>query len=416
MLRLMQARRLFALLAGSLSVLVAVLSPGSHASGRAVFASRGASCSWQPISSPVVTGGRLSAVAADSPSDAWAVGEAGPWQGGDDWPAKPAPLVAHWDGNAWSSVPANLPRGSLDGVAIVSPSDVWAVGTYPGASSDNWPAAYNTYGRDSLIEHWDGRSWKRVASPRGEPLKAVAAAGPRDVWAVGSVYDDGTGKGSGWILHWNGGKWKRVLATSKLLRDITVVSPTDVWAVGDVAMHWNGRVWTVLPLPRKVGASSGPPSLAAVSARSASDAWVAGIADLGPGDGSTFGGQTVLLHWTGRRWINRSPALRDSRAALSSLVLQPSGDVWLTGVDEDSWVLGPGGGASIVHARVDSRAWRDAWAQNAAFQRIEQLAPESATTLWAVGYQGVGDAGPMLPSGGYPAYSHTEPVILHYSC
>src|SRR2546429_116361 len=57
----------------------------------------------------------------------------------------------------WSVVPS--PNGSsssgLSGVAVVSASDIWAVGSSGSQRS----------GAQTLIEHWNGSSWSVVTSP-----------------------------------------------------------------------------------------------------------------------------------------------------------------------------------------------------------------------------------------------------------
>src|SRR5205085_2738007 len=85
--------------------------------------------------------GTLSAVAAISPTDVWAVGRSGS-----------RPLIEHWDGTRWSQVPDGSSHGYwLVGVAAVSPRDVWAVGM------DDHSHA--------LVEHWDGTRWRLVPTP-----------------------------------------------------------------------------------------------------------------------------------------------------------------------------------------------------------------------------------------------------------
>ena len=67
------------------------------------------------------------AVDASSPRDVWAVGSdvSRMSHGNTVW----AGMVARWDGARWTRVPFPLTRsGSLHGVAVVSPSDVWAIG------------------------------------------------------------------------------------------------------------------------------------------------------------------------------------------------------------------------------------------------------------------------------------------------
>src|SRR5258708_11751256 len=74
----------------------------------------------------------------------------------------------------WTGVPPPNPGtgNSLNGVAVVSACDAWAVG--------------------SLIEHWNGSAWTVVASPHpgaGSILSGVQAAARTDIWAVGSYED-----------------------------------------------------------------------------------------------------------------------------------------------------------------------------------------------------------------------------------
>lgn len=124
----------------------------------------------------------LSGVAATSPANAWAVGEycdmantccAGPGH----------TVIVHWDGRAWAHVPAPNPGGprrdnSLSAVAATSPDNAWAVGTSAA------PVESGLSGANTLIEHWDGTAWTRVPS-QSSPLYGVAATSPTNAWAVG---------------------------------------------------------------------------------------------------------------------------------------------------------------------------------------------------------------------------------------
>ncbi len=60
---------------------------------------------------------------------------------------------------SWTSVQPPSPgtANSLGGVAVLSSGNAWAVGSYDPLNGD--PTA-------QLIEHWDGTTWKQVASPR----------------------------------------------------------------------------------------------------------------------------------------------------------------------------------------------------------------------------------------------------------
>ena len=147
-------------------------------------------------------------------------------------------LVARWNGSSWKHVASPNPVGTsgrnlnvLDGVTALSRSNVWAVG-FDGAKSSD---------RNTLIEHWNGRSWNHVASPNpgasdGSVLADVAGISPGNVWAVGN-YGPSTAH-HGLVLHWNGSGWAQA-ATPDLgdmpgpnLSGVTATPTGRVWAVG----------------------------------------------------------------------------------------------------------------------------------------------------------------------------------------
>src|SRR5439155_23018706 len=91
-------------------------------------------------------------------------------------------LTMRWDGGTWNSVPAPDAgtRSDLYGLAAITGSDIWAVGS---ANTGARPAR-------TLAIHWDGGSWS--ISPSSDPatfgnqLLGVAAASGNDILAVGS--------------------------------------------------------------------------------------------------------------------------------------------------------------------------------------------------------------------------------------
>ena len=71
------------------------------------------------------------------------------------------PLFEHFDGTSWSvasSPSPGLGRDVLTGVTALAPNNVWAVGFYAKDVNTDGPTK-------TLIEHWDGSSWKIVPSP-----------------------------------------------------------------------------------------------------------------------------------------------------------------------------------------------------------------------------------------------------------
>jgi hypothetical protein len=162
---------------------------------------------WRIVSSPArPKPASLDSVAAAGIDDVWAVGESGSALSGGG-PAQP--LVEHWDGKQWRVVPTAAPAISrLSAVAADSPTDVWASGTQGSGSHERgfiehwngraWKtvpspsrgptslavlSATNVWGASILsVEHWDGSRWRTFPSPGGgTDLTAVSAD---DIWVV----------------------------------------------------------------------------------------------------------------------------------------------------------------------------------------------------------------------------------------
>jgi hypothetical protein len=90
-------------------------------------------------------------------------------------------LIEHWNGRAWKVVASPSPGSSnfLNSVTVTSASNAWAVGFYEKNGKQK-----------TLILHWNGRSWARAASPSpgdSSELSGVTATGPSGLWAVGDA-------------------------------------------------------------------------------------------------------------------------------------------------------------------------------------------------------------------------------------
>jgi hypothetical protein len=112
-------------------------------------------------------------VAVVSTSNAWAVGY-----------SDNQTLTEQWNGKQWGVVKSSGPGSAsnlLLGVAVVSASDIWTVGSYHNNNSN--------YFDQTLTERWNGAQWSVVKSPSpgsfSTQLLGVAAISPTDVWAVG---------------------------------------------------------------------------------------------------------------------------------------------------------------------------------------------------------------------------------------
>jgi hypothetical protein len=132
------------------------------------------------------------------------------------------PLTEHWNGHAWSWVPAAIPAAPptaptplarFNAVTAVCGCGAWAVGDDQLQSTPTSNARQIT-----LAEHWNGVKWTIVPSPspgveNGKPngaLLGVAVISARDAWAVGDYVNSSGGKDQSLVLHWNGSSWQRV--------------------------------------------------------------------------------------------------------------------------------------------------------------------------------------------------------------
>jgi len=240
-------------------------------------------------------------------NDIWAVGSIGQPGSGTE------TLVQHWDGAEWTTVPSpNLgftaDHTALSAVAAIAPDDAWAVGTF---RTKDFPTT-----TEAVILHWDGSSWRSVATGCEPGLESVSANGSNDIWAVGGEF----------ACHFDGAAWTAVrVAADPIpdrrvnLLDVATLGPNDAWGVGYVSIpcgenvcadgeiqHWDGARWTrVATIP---------------------DVWILGVHAISPTDvwASTT---TGLLHFDGTAWTR----VATPTASLADVTATPSGTVWAVG-------------------------------------------------------------------------------------
>jgi hypothetical protein len=290
--------------------------------------------SWKQVPS-ANPGGSLSdaflnGVRAVSATNIWAVGS---YSKGN----VTGTLIEHWNGIAWTQVASpnpGLDENSLEGLRAISATNIWAVGSY---NSGNVI--------ETLIEHWNGTAWKHVASPSpsavNSALTAVAASSSTDAWAVGSFVNS-SGLFQTLVLHWNGTAWKRVASPSpgvsadaNALYGVAAVSASNAWAVGyfrtssgapqTLILHWNGTAWKQVASPNPSSKSS---VLDGVRAISASNIWAVGYYFNGTGY------QTLVEHWNGTAWTRESspnPGGPDQINLLLGIGASSASDIWVVG-------------------------------------------------------------------------------------
>jgi|SRR5579863_9804512 len=289
------------------------LSPKSGVTSASLLSSCGA---WTIVPSPN-SEATLSAVAAISTNNVWAVGYGG--------------LIEHWNGVSWNIVPSsnNVPSDNvLTGVAAISANNIWAVGYYFVASSDI---------PQTLIEHWNGVKWSVIPNPNvgsfENYLNGVTAVSANNIWAVGE-YDSSSTLGYQTLIeHWNGTRWGVVSSPNigsgyNQLNAVAAVSANNIWAVGEAASatlieHWNGTRWGVVSSPN-IGPNSG--ILNAVAVLSANN--VRAVGSQSSSSGST---QTLIEHWDGTTWSAIKSANVSENNSLYGVVAISVNNVWAVG-------------------------------------------------------------------------------------
>jgi hypothetical protein len=312
-----------------LSLIVTVmvaLSPAQIAAAVAPQPRCGAS--WSVV--PTMDFGTVASfygVGATSANDAWAVGNTFDRD-------VTYTLAEHWDGTEWTVSPTpnpGLDYSGLLGIHTQSAGDAWAVGVYePSAGLDQ-----------TLTEHWDGTTWTAVTSPNVpgaylNELMAVTSTSGADAWAAGDSRLTGTSKYQNLAEHWDGSSWSLVPtpdvgSADNHLRGVAASSPSDAWAVGwsaiglsdkTLAMHWDGALWTIVPMPN-IGPSN---FLNAVTAIGPSDIWAVGT-NLVAGIG-----QTLAEHWDGTSWtVVSTPNVGTSYNYLEGVAAVSTQDIWGVG-------------------------------------------------------------------------------------
>ncbi len=225
-------------------------------------------------------------------------------------------------------------------LAVISPSDVWFAGS----------AARGTDNLQTLIQHWDGSSWKIVPSPNTTNainlLIGLDAVDATNIWAVGfSTHDFGGSLETTLVEHWDGTAWSIIPSpnpqphnpdlgpyeVSNELFDLAVVNGHDIWAVGEsvtfsngqpLTMHWNGNKWTAIPSP--VTGDYG--FLRSVDAVSAKKEWAIGTQ-------YNQGFQEIIIrHWDGTQWnIVPAPPISGSVPVMTSIKHVAANDIWAVG-------------------------------------------------------------------------------------
>jgi hypothetical protein len=283
---------------------------------------------WRLVPSPNPgSSNQLMAVSASSANDVWAVGNV-------TIGSSQRSLVLHWNGTNWSevSVPVGGTYNGLSDVVALSANDVWAVGQ---AGTQQVGCGSTTPGRSQPYAiHYNGSVWSIVDVPpvytgpfdpsrhpnQGSTLSTLSAAGPADIWAIGSALDFVNSNNQirrNLAMHWNGSVWESV-ADPPVTGWPVALPGAELWLAGSSSdfMHtamlrWNGSGWQSVDAP-DVG------SLRGISALAPNNMWALG--------------NNGLLHWNGSSWVASQGGSPISLASGGFVALSDQ-EMWMVGAD-----------------------------------------------------------------------------------
>lgn len=292
-------------------------------------------------------------------------------------------LMLHWDGHAWSqtSVPA---AGSINRLSSTSADDIWAA-------------------TDCGLLRFDGTAWQHAgyADVPAEQVSIndVSADGPHDAWLAGSTYDSGTEVAQGFVQRWDGREWRPVplpdFGNSYEFDSIAAHGPNDVWAAGTIyadedhpdellLMHWDGHSWKRLPEP---ATDAWTKLVSKVRITGDDDAWVVGFSKAAPDHDQTR--HPMILHWDGHHWTT-SPA-PDGPGELYD-VARSGGRLWAVGdtfsSDQPSYTM--------YVLRWAGDRWMTDAVPDTGDGMINAVAAVPGGGTWAVGATGNGSPHPVI--------------------
>jgi hypothetical protein len=353
---------------------------------------------WRTVPSPNVQGvlaNILADVTCVSSSECWAVGS---YITKD---VQVRSLIMRWNGSAWTIVESpnigTTPWNGFNSVTCTSASQCWAVGFTTASTAK------------TMIVRWGGSGWALVDSPNASEqsnvLHGVTCLVASDCWAVGSFSPDGVTKRA-LTVHWNGSTWKVVAsadapaAQESVLSGISCVSSTACWAVGNsynganrqtLAERWDGTAWTTAITPNAVGPLDS--YLVRVDCTSPTACWA-----VGHSNDTTTVDQRFIARWDGTLWTPTTlpDPLATEASALTGITCQSSSDCWAVGSLTSGTAL-----ALLTH--WDGAAWNTVAGPRVGSPEddhgyLQDVTCVTVADCWAVGFYFSGQVARTLTS------------------
>jgi Protein kinase domain len=386
----------------TLAIVTALLLAGAGAATIAQLT--GDSGGREPHLTPVP--GSLQGITAVSAGSTWALG------GGCQpdcllGPERSTPLIARWDGIAWSNLASPVDHASLVAAAGRAGA-VWLAGYFCAVGCG--PTSTTEIDK-TLVLRWDGHALSKVFSPSpgGSARLASVTTGPDGTaYAAGYYCEFSCGTTSEidrtLLLSWNHGKWSRLRSESPgPSARLTGVSagPGGVrWAVGYSCVFSCtslGQTDHTLTLRSGTGGWSSVPSLsphrsatlASVSVGPGGFAWAAGWDSAG----------TLTMLWSSNHWkVVSSPSPVNSGqlfgAQLFGVSAGPGRSAWAAGAYCTSGCSTRWPVERTLIMRFGNGGWQIVPGPKAGGTgRLVSVSAGSAGTAWVAGYSCVSRCG-----------------------
>lgn len=333
------------------------IAPAAHADPRPVSIE-----AWQrSTSASLEADGSLSDVLALSAKDVWAVGQQEIW---DSW--KNRGTIRHWNGTAWTEVAlrGTTGAGNLRAVSAAAPGQVWAIGD----------------GHDGLpyLARGDQSGFDRVTVPPAKQPSGVFDGLRVGDWLggldarPGKVVAVGSRNGYGLVVTGRGNTW----AFQRTSVPGALYAVSEGFAVGDsggkpLIMRQTGTTWKSVPVPDIPGGY-----LRDVQVDGAKRALAVGGVYRGPGDI-----EPLVLSWNGKRWHREK--LPKSKAMLYGVAGDGKGRYWVSGYDPGL----PAEGFLLRLEHDGAQVIRGAAADGRRTVRLQAVTYLPASgSVWAVGH------------------------------
>ncbi|HLZ22465.1 MAG TPA: zf-HC2 domain-containing protein [Ktedonobacterales bacterium] len=286
-----------------------------------------------------------------------------------------AALLYHYLNGKWTSYtisPAIPGISHLTSISMDSPTDGWAVGTwYDGP-------AFQVSALRGLLLHYDGTTWRQMASPVNDPLGGVYMLSATNGWAL----TEGPGDLAPKILHYDGAAWRVQALPAGAISANAVLNFTGIAALPD------GEAWVSAVEFQQGGSASGtPPPASEGNGSSASSS--TGPGHSAPGQPTPPG--SVILHDAGGVWTVQATI---PEVLVNSVAMAGPGDGWAVGQNIADYTSQPSPQPSPSATALFLRYTRGKWTRVAvgvpgdgtttqiSLTHISLLSP---TDGWAVG-------------------------------